>query len=74
MSRVDFHHKILRVVCRKIEFGHLVSAGISDMSQEEKQVVRDDLAQAGLPLSCMEDDEDLYRIARTIAARAVSLQ
>ena len=73
MSRTDFHRKIIRGVCRTAAFGHLVSAGAEDLTPAEKAQVRDALAAAGLPRSCMESDPDLSLIAFAIAGRSVTL-
>ena len=74
MSREEFHNEIVRVVCKLVEFGHLVSAGAQDLSPYEIQVVRQSLIGAGIPYSVISTDKELDEIAWAIARRSVSLQ
>ena len=69
-----FHHKIIRGVAQNPALGHLVSAGVNDLSEEEKQIIRKLLSEVGLPIESMKDNESFDIIADAIAGRSVTLR
>lgn len=73
MSREDFHQNIIKGICKSIEFSHLVLAGAQDLSEEEKDYVKEALARVA-PKIKLESDEDFDEVARAIASRSVKLR
>ena len=74
IPRNVFHHKIIRGVSQNLAYGHLVSAGANDLSEEEKQTIRKLLSEVGVPIESMKDNESLDIIANAIASRSVTLR
>jgi len=74
MSREDFHQKVIRGFGRSNAFGGLVSFGAKNILPEERQQIRAELANIGIPLALTESDKDLDDIASAIAGRSVSLR
>ncbi|MBR3256331.1 hypothetical protein IKG10_01535 [Candidatus Saccharibacteria bacterium] len=73
MSKKEYHEKFLRGVARTRVFGALITFKAENISDEEKQEVREVLHDMGIPFEFMESDKELDDIAAFAAARSVSL-
>ena len=76
MSKTDFHQKILRGVAASEDFSCLVSIGVKELTQLQKQHICEMLMQAGIPFEFSDDpsfDENLTKIAFAITSRAVKV-
>lgn len=74
----DFHQKILRNVVlgseTKAAFSRVVCEGAYFTSSDDKNAIRQALAENGVPLSEMMSDRELEEISRAIMARAVTVK
>ena len=73
LPREDFHRLFVKNICQKAEFGHLVAAGAADLSDDEKAVLAEALAQF-VPQKAVLANEDLDVIAFAVTARSVELR
>ena len=69
LSREEFRRVFLAGLCQTLEFGHLVSAGADDLSEEEKEKVIEALSQF-IPEGSELNEADLDIIAWGISSRS----
>lgn len=73
MSRDDFHQNVIKGVAQKLVFGHLVSAGAHDLSDQEKDVLREYFREIS-PKIAPVTNRDFNDIATAIVSRSVTLR
>ncbi|MBQ3445959.1 hypothetical protein IJG29_04555 [Candidatus Saccharibacteria bacterium] len=74
MTRDEFYQNIVKGVAKTSEFSALVVAGPARLLDSERNTLRKQLAEAGIPYDATVTDEDLIDIAVVIAGRSVTLR
>ena len=74
MSKHDFHQKVVRGVMRTHEFSKAVSFFVYNLTEDEKEILRKELSEIGLPSEYTMDDDDLDAIIGQIMDRAVHVR
>ena len=74
MSRDDFFHKIFTKIARRHDFSTIACGGIEDLTIQEKDSLRGEMAECGIPPDIIESDEELAEAVSVIAARGVEIR
>lgn len=74
LGRKDFHKKFVQGICQTTEFSTLASFWAENTPKEDKDYVRNQLKNFGIPLELTASDDDLNDIITAITSRAVAIR
>lgn len=73
MQKAVFYKTVFKNVARRPEFSKLVCGTVSELSEKEKNKLRERLTDSGVVLDANFSDEDLEDVCRVIASRSVNV-
>ena len=74
MSRDDFFQKIFTKIAQRHDFSTIACGGIESLTIQEKDGLRDEMVECGIPPGIIGSDEELAEAVSVITARGVGIR